>query len=72
VTERVMLVNMGNGPHCDYGEGLPALRAAPYPLLIFRNPYPGLTPGSRPGLFTAAPLGLDKRFATETSYPVTS
>jgi hypothetical protein len=22
VTETVMLVNMGNQPHCDYGEGL--------------------------------------------------
>ncbi len=32
MTARVMLVNMGNGPHRDYGEGLPAQRAAPYPL----------------------------------------
>jgi hypothetical protein len=31
VTEIVMLVNMGNQPHRDYGEGLPALAGCPLP-----------------------------------------
>jgi hypothetical protein len=31
VTETVMLVNMGNQPHRDYGEGLPALAGCPLP-----------------------------------------
>jgi hypothetical protein len=40
VTERVMLVNVGNQPHRDYGEGL-APTACPLPAsftLCFRIP----------------------------------
>ncbi len=47
MTETVMLVNMGNCPHCDHGEGL-ASRPAPYPLFSLANQTGGcasLAPG---------------------------